>query len=160
MSFGKPEPEEAVHDALKQSIAAGCIAVCTAGNTGPFANSVLYPAAYPEVICVGACNKQLLAAPRSARGRELDILAPGEEILSTYPPQTYATLSGTSMAAPFVAGVAALILSKHNSVSSTTPVVTQQDLLDHLVRTATDVGPEGFDQECGYGLINPKSLLT
>lgn len=160
LSFGRAEPDEDVHNAILRSIAAGCVVVCAAGNTGPFFNSVLYPAAYPEVICVGACNKQLLAYPKSARGREMDILAPGEDITSTYPAQIYATLSGTSMAAPFVAGVTALILSKHQSDPGDTPVLTQQDVLAHLIKSATDAGDEGFDQVFGYGLINPKSLLT
>jgi len=160
LSFGKPDPDEAIHEAIVQSIAAGCIVVCAAGNTGPTINSVLYPAAYPEVICVGSCNKELLASPQSARGRELDILAPGEQILSTYPPQIYAVLSGTSMAAPFVAGVAALILSKHSSAPGNTPVTNQNDVLNHMIATATDAGPPGFDQVYGYGLINPKMLVT
>ena len=80
-------------------------------------------------------------------------------MLSTYPGDRYAKLSGTSMAAPFVSGIAALLLAKHRAAGGATPVVTHRQLVEHLVRTATDAGPVGKDPNYGYGLINPDSVL-
>ena len=63
------------------------------------------------------------------------------------------------MATPFVSGVVALLLSKHRNHGGSTPVDNQQQLVDHLRRTATDAGPTGHDPDYGYGLINPDSVL-
>jgi subtilisin family serine protease len=80
-------------------------------------------------------------------------------VLSTYRNGSYAKLSGTSMAAPFVSGVTALLLSKHRDAGGATPVATSKQLIEHLLRTTTDAGPAGKDPHYGFGLINPDSVL-
>jgi subtilisin family serine protease len=64
------------------------------------------------------------------------------------------------MATPFVTGVVALLLAKHRLHGGDTPVRDQQQLIEHLHRTATDAGPTGKDPQYGYGLINPQSVLA
>ena len=72
---------------------------------------LLYPANYPETIAVGAINKNMERADFSNTGEHLDFLAPGVDILSTVPNDWWAILSGSSMAQPFVCGLAALLLA-------------------------------------------------
>ncbi|MCX6578733.1 MAG: S8 family peptidase [Candidatus Aminicenantes bacterium] len=159
LSLQNAGENEAVHDAIKEAIKNDIFVICAAGNKGPQIDSVKYPAKYPETIAVGAIDRRLKVAHYSSRGDQVDIVAPGEEILSTYPPKIYAVLSGTSMAAPFVSGIAALLIAKHRKLGGETPIKTQADLLEHLRRTAIDIGSAGLDPLSGFGLINPEDLL-
>lgn len=159
MSLGSPYPSERIYDSISTAISNGMIIVCAAGNEGPYMDSVGYPAKFDEVIAVGAINQNKKISPFSSRGKQVDIVAPGEKILSSYPPNGLAFLSGTSMATPFVSGVAALILSKHKIYSGQTPINGQKDMEKHLRKTAIDIGQVGFDFDSGYGLINPEGLI-
>ena len=161
MSLGAPLALDLVHRAIKNAIQQGKFIICAAGNNGPELGTVNYPAAYPETIAVGSIDRQKRISEFSSRGRQVDIVAPGDQILSTYPPSAYAELSGTSMATPFVTGVAALALAKHRlRRNQQTPIKNQQDLLDHLIATSSDLGKAGHDSDYGFGLINPKELLN
>lgn len=159
MSFGSPYPSKDIYEALMEAEQKGIILIAAAGNEGPYLDSVSYPAAFDEIIAVGAINQNKKLPFYSSRGNRVDVVAPGHEILSCYPPNGMAELNGTSMAAPFVAGIAALILAKHKRYAGATPATNQREMEEHLRKTALDLGEKGFDPEYGYGLINPQMLL-
>ncbi len=159
MSLGSGSPSDTIHEAVKTAVAAGVFVICAAGNEGPRLDTVGYPGAFPETVAVGSIDRRKKVSRFSSRGSQVDVVAPGDQVLSTYPPRTYATLSGTSMATPFVSGVVALMVAKHREHGGGTPMDTQQQLLEHLRKTAIDAGPDGVDPSYGWGLINPQSLL-
>jgi len=112
MSLGGPEDVEELHAAVKKAVEAQILVVCAAGNEGDGLASTEelgYPAAYNEVISVGAVDLERNSSRFSNSNREVDLVAPGEEILSTFLDGKYASLTGTSMAAPHVSGALALI---------------------------------------------------
>lgn len=151
MSFGSNEPSEAMREALAQAYRAGIVLVASAGNDGT-RNSVDYPARYPGVIAVGAITERNRIASFSSRGRQLDIVAPGENILSTGLRGTYDTLSGTSMASPHVAGVTALILSRYPAL---TPGQVNRTIRSTAIRL------QGYSSSSqGSGLINAARIFS
>lgn len=157
MSLGSSSPSSIIHAAVKEAVAAGVWVVAAASNSGPGANTVGYPGAFPECICVGAVDSALAVAVFSSRGPQLDIAAPGVKINSTYPGGRYAVLSGTSMATPYVAGVLAVY---HESLRRLgRPIPTTLQLLEELKRTAKDLGVAGQDSSYGHGLIQPLKML-
>jgi len=158
MSLGTTSDIQSFHEAVIRAKEAGIIVVAAAGNSGAAVN---YPAAYPEVIAVSAIDQDNVIASWSSRGPEVDLAAPGVSIYSTYKGKGYATLSGTSMAAPHVAGSAALVLN--------TPVGSYDanangkwdpdELKKKLQDTAIDLGSSGFDNLYGWGLVNAFSAV-
>ena len=159
MSLGSSEPDEEIHQALLLAISKGIFVITAAGNEGPDLDTVGYPAGFPEMVAVGSIDRRKRLSQFSSRGRQVDIVAPGDQITSCYPPRGYAVLSGTSMATPFVSGVVALALAKHRKMGGQTPLRTQQDLIEHLCRTSTDAGPAGFDPLYGCGILDPAKLI-
>lgn len=153
ISFGSPAQSQSMHAAIQRA-SAKSIVVCAAGNEGPGPNTINYPAGYPEAIAVGAIDRRKKVPDFSSRGDHLDIVAPGDNILSCFPPRGYAKLSGTSMACPFVAGILALYMSRFRDKHGRKP--TKEEAVNALQSTASDLGtphPVG-----GYGLVNPKSM--
>lgn len=154
MSLGTSSDIQSFHDAVIKAKSAGIIQVAAAGNSG---GAVNFPAAYPEVIAVSATDSNNLIPSWSSRGPEVDLSAPGVSIFSTYKGNKYATLSGTSMASPHVAGVTALVLN-----TLITPAYDingnlkwdPEEVQNKLQNTATDLGTAGFDNLYGYGLVN------
>ncbi|HEX3032266.1 MAG TPA: S8 family peptidase [Bacillota bacterium] len=144
MSLGSPYYSQALGDAVKRVNAAGIVQVAAAGNSS---NAVNYPAAYDEVIAVGATDSMNSLAYFSCYGPQVDLVAPGVSIYSTYKGMAYTTLSGTSMAAPHVTGAAALLI---DSGKATTPSTVQSV----LEAAATDLGQPGKDIYFGSGLVN------
>ncbi|NNN05506.1 MAG: S8 family peptidase [Elusimicrobia bacterium] len=112
MSLGGPAQSPALKRAVEGALAHGVVVVCAAGNSGPEADTVGYPAGYPGVIAVAASDRNDNVADFSSRGPQLAFVAPGVDITSTVPGGGYAKLSGTSMASPHVAGLAALALER------------------------------------------------
>lgn len=157
MSLGSQVELPIVHKAIKNAIKEGVFIICASGNDD--LAYVDYPGAYVETVAVGSINRNIELSSFSSIGDEVTVVAPGEDIVSTYPPNTYATLSGTSMATPFVAGVVALMLAKHKKYGGDTPITNSAELKQHLANVAIDLGKNGFDPRYGWGLINPKSLL-
>ncbi len=145
----------AISNAIKNNV----IVVVAAGNSGPYRNTVEEPGNFTPCVTVGAVASNRRIAKFSSRGSQVDIVAPGVDILSSFKGSSgsYAKLSGTSMATPFVAGVAALFVQKARAVG----MKYNQSIFERLVKeTATDLGPVGFDPDYGAGLVNPKGLIA
>jgi thermitase len=141
----------------------GALVVASAGYDG--SSSPLYPAGCPGAVAVGATNAGDHAASWSNFGSGIFVTAPGVSIYSTYPPSSFATMSGTSMAAPAVAGLAALLFGQD-------PSRTPEDVRLILARSADKVGevryrarPIAVCPGCthhpryGYGRINVRRAL-
>ena len=163
MSLGSPYPSDILHDALKRAYAKNITIITAAGNDGDTDDDddIDYPAYYPETIAVGSIDKHMKRSWFSSDGKELDIMAPGQEIYSTYLENKYAILSGTSMATPFITGVVALLIAKHRiDKNSKTPIDTPARIREHLIRTANDAGEIGKDNFYGYGIVDPGRMLN
>lgn len=144
MSLGTSSDVQSFHDAVQVVSAAGIIQVASAGNArgGP----VGYPAAYSEVIAVSAIDESDNIADFSSIGPEVELAAPGVEILSTWKGGGYNTISGTSMACPHVTGAVALAIAE-----GVTNVRTA------LQTSADDLGdPDLY----GYGLVDAEEVVT
>ena len=112
MSLGGPEDVPELHQAIQNALKNNILVVCAAGNDGDgddATDELGYPGCYNEVICVGAIDLDRNSSPFTNSNNEVDLVAPGEKIISTYLNGKYATLSGTSMATPHVSGAMALI---------------------------------------------------
>ena len=139
---------------LQALAAAGILAVFAAGNQGPGAGSNASPANLPEALAVGATDVNDVISPFSSRGpsncRHSEVpavTAPGVGVRTSALSGGFASLDGTSFAAPHVAGAAALILSA-------APSTTAVGLRDLLTQTARDLGPIGKDDTYGFGRID------
>jgi len=162
MSFGtRKQPTRALQDVIRKAYANNITLLGAAGNVGEQGklDTIDWPAKYPEVISVGAISRDQLRAKFSSVGTRIDLLAPGEDILSTYLNNDYVTMSGTSFACPFAVGVAALCIARHRIFPGKTPCVTPTQVREHLLKSAIDVGAPGWDREGGFGIIHPISLL-
>jgi PKD repeat protein len=143
-----------LQNAVNYAFNKGVILVAAAGNDGGN-NSIDYPGAYPNVIAVAALDSNKNRASYSDGGPQLDISAPGSSVVSTYNGSTssYASLSGTSMATPGVAGALALALSC--APGGTTPA----SVINALYSTAQDLGAAGRDDAYGNGLARADKLV-
>jgi len=130
MSWSGSEPSNLISTAIYYAYSQGCILVAAAGNQNT--SSIYYPAGYDEVIAVAASDQNDNRASFSNYGSWVDIAAPGVSIKSTLPNNKYGDWNGTSMAAPFVAGVSALMLSRD-------PTKTQEYVLQTLVNSGDDI---------------------
>lgn len=150
LSLGNYADAQFLHDAVKYAYERDVVLVAATGND--FTAEPGYPAAYPEVIAVGATDENGKLAPFSNYGNYVDVTAPGVNIPSTYPKNQYAALSGTSMAGPHVAGLIGLIRAYN-------PEVTNAEMKDLIRKTAMDLGNPGYDPYYGAGQINIVAAL-
>jgi len=148
MSLGGGSPSEGIAAEYKLAYEKGILIIAAAGNSG---NSNLgYPASYPHVMSVAAVNAQKIKAGFSQFNDQVEISGPGVEVKSTVPDNKYAEYSGTSMACPHVAAVAALVWSHF-------PECTNTQIRHVLTKSAEDLGDEGCDVNYGWGLVNAKA---
>ncbi len=149
MSLGTTTYSQALNDTTANAYKAGILLVAAAGNNGDgnlSTDDVLYPAKFDSVIAVSAIDSNNVAPIWSADGEEVELTAPGVDIYSTWLNGGYANESGTSMAAPFVSGVAALVKGKN---LSTTPLEIRHTLAYNVI----DLGDAGKDRRYGFGLV-------
>ena len=151
MSLGTSSYVEAYEIATDAVLDAGVIMVCSAGNSGPEEDTVGYPAAFEGVIAVAATDSSDVIASFSSRGPEVDVAAPGVSIYSTSKNGGFATMSGTSMAAPHVTGAVALMLGSTDPNGDGTWTPLEAEL--RLEGTALELGASGFDTAYGWGRI-------
>ena len=146
------EPFCRVIDRLREL---GILSVFSAGNDGPGAASILVPGACPGALTVGASDSDDTIADFSSRGPirwktgalpKPEIAAPGVDVYSAWRNSDYVYKSGTSMATPFAAGAAALIL-QHN------PSLSPDEIKRAMTSSAKDKGPSGFDPAYGHGTL-------
>jgi subtilisin family serine protease len=155
MSLGAPHTAErglrATRAAVIRAFNAGVTLCCASGNESQ--KHCGLPAAWIECIAVGAVDQNKKHANFSNSGPELDCAAAGVDIMSTFLKNTYAALSGTSMATPQVAGICTLILSAHlGNPNKETPIKNGLDMLAHLESICIDVGDAGCDIDFGWGI--------
>ena len=136
-----------VHDACRYAENQGTLLVAAAGNDGCW-DCVSYPAALDECIAVSATTEWDSLASFSSYGPEVELAAPGENVLSTYLNDGYDELSGTSMASPHVAGVGGLLMANGYSASQAR---------SRMCETAEDIGLPSDEQGCG--LVDAASAL-
>src|SRR3954464_5524378 len=131
----------------------GAIVIAAAGNDGD--STLEYPAAYSEVVSVAATDNKDARASFSNANSDVEIAAPGVSVLSSYngSNSSYNTLSGTSMATPHVAGVAAIIRTK-------TPTFTAAQTRTKLDASVDDLGAAGRDTSFGFGRVNLAKAAT
>jgi subtilisin family serine protease len=150
MSLGGTATTSVERKFYEAAVASGALIVAAAGNS---ADGLGFPAAYPGVLSVGATDSGGNLARFSNHDETMSVTAPGVGILSTIPGNTYAKFSGTSMAAPFVSGVAALVWSAH-------PDWTAEQVKAQIENTATDKGAPGVDSMYGHGEVNVQAALS
>lgn len=141
MSLGGSEDIPELHQAIQNAVANQILVVCAAGNEGDGQDSSdewAYPGSYNEVISVGAINLQRRSSEFSNSNNEVDLVAPGEEILSTFLNGKYAKLSGTSMATPHVSGALALIKEIANKNFERN--LTEPELYAQLIKRTIPLG--------------------
>ena len=168
MSFGTGTFHQALADAVAYAAARDVLIVAAAGNTqnDPSAPGVaLYPAALPDVVAVGATEPAGAIAGFSTNGPYVDVAAPGSPILSTWDTRApgapldgggrlpdHQVLSGTSMASPIVAGLAALVRDRR-------PDLPARQVAAIIEATAVDRGAPGRDPAYGAGVIDAEAAL-
>lgn len=153
MSWGDPNYSPIISDACEYAYAKGVTLIASAGNDP--GDVLSYPAKLSCVISVGSVNSAKQLSGFSSYGVDLDLVAVGERVLSTYKMdgnEQYFYQDGTSMSAPFVTGSVALLLSLQ-------PGLSPQEVRAALLTSTEDIGAVGFDIQTGHGLLDTKKLL-
>lgn len=173
LSLGSVSDSPTLRSAISYAAQRNVLVVSASGNCGTSGDKCLglnqleYPAAYPEVLAVGATDSDDSIAFFSTRNSSVDVSAPGRRIVSTTPTYAtylsqrttnpasleYAVFSGTSQAAPFAAGVAALIWSAE-------PSLTASQVVERIRTTADDLGAVGYDESFGTGRVNAQKAIA
>ena len=146
LSFGTAKDSEALHNAIKRAARHNILIIAAAGNEG----KIEYPAAYEETVAVGSIGTDGQVSQGSARGSGLELVAPGEQILSTGMLGGVMAGSGTSLAVPHVTGVASLLWEKDRDADA------------ELIRMVLDAGAKkyGDQDKYGYGLVDYEYALS
>lgn len=147
IAAGAPHIKE-LEQACQYAADKGCAVFAAAGNEY---GAVGQPAIYDCVYAVAAVNSKQQVADFSNKGKQVDFACGGVDVFSTYLNNTYAKLSGTSMATPALVGAAALILADARTGANPRKL-SPKELGDKLKKICFDLGPTGFDESTGYGI--------
>ena len=151
LSSSSEESSEVLAEAIRYADEKGVIIICPVGNDGNETRN--YPAAYEETIGVGAVDSHKSVSSFSNCNNTVFIVAPGEETFSLGRTRYGIVFrNGTSYAAPFVTGLAALLKERY-------PQMTRTDFCEILQRSSLDLGDEGYDPHYGWGLIQADAAL-
>ncbi len=150
LSIGGPYTSATMQQAVNYAWNNGVVIVAAAGNGN--SSNPTYPAAYENTIGVAATTESDQRAGFSNYGDFVAIAAPGVGILSTVRGGGYQAWSGTSMATPHVAGLAALVTSIH-------PDWSNRQIRETIENTAVDLGSPGWDPIFGWGLLDASAAL-
>ena len=146
LSLGDSSNSSTVEDAINYAWYKGVVVICAAGNDGN--SNPFYPAYYPNCIAVAATDASDMLSPWSNRGDWVDVGAPGDNILSTWKGNRYGSMSGTSMASPHVAGLAALVFTTVSDTNGDGKL--NDEVRSRIEASCDDIGVSGI----GYGRIN------
>lgn len=165
MSLSSSVQYNAIHDAIKRAVARDIIVVCAAGNSNR--EEYRYPAGYNESTSVGAVDFTGKAAHFLTKNNEVDLTAPGVNVLSTFPldlvpdkDNPYKVLSGTSMAAPHVAGALALLLNYCQDASQFNRKLTEAELYAQIVKRTIPLGSKKSVEGNGLLYLTAADILT
>jgi major intracellular serine protease len=157
MSLGGPHHDPKQYRAILKACAKGILVVVASGNEGDENENSLefgYPALYNECVTVAACDENKKLAGFSNNSRQVDVIAAGVDVLSTYPTSQYAVLSGTSMATPHVSGAVALIINCGERYFGRT--LTESEIYALLVQCCCSLGYKPTSE--GHGIIDLNGL--
>lgn len=145
MCYNSDYFKEEEKNLLSEIASRGVFLVASSGNDAT--NVTQYPASLPEVITVGSIGEENTLSDFSNFGPSVDVVAPGEDIFTLGFDEEYLYFSGTSASAPLVSGVLALYKEAY-------PTLSKDEITQMLFDNAKDLGPEGKDEEYGYGLVS------
>lgn len=155
LSLGLSNYSQVLEAAVNYAISKKIVLVAAAGND--VGGAIVYPAAFDQVIAVGSVNNQDNLSYFSDVGNQLDLVAPGEGIIAaSNSSNAYTTGRGTSLAAPQVAGAAALLVAKNPFITASEAQQAMRDSADKL----TGMGGLAFTPQLGYGRLNASRLLS
>jgi len=150
ISIGGTRYEEDLHRACRKAANLGIAVVCSNGNSGR--NQKFYPSGFEECISVGATDKFGGVASFSTTGEQIDLVAPGDKVVSNWIDGSLRPSSGSSMAAPHVSGVAALVIDHYRGAHGGHKLDLDA-LKAVLYRNAQDMGLIGWDKDSGAGIV-------
>lgn len=160
MSLGSGSPYDPMEQAIKYAWSKGCVVVSAAGNSGftGSRNTIGYPAKYRDSLCIGAYRSDGQRASFSSGGREMDIVCPGQDIISCSTTNGFRSMSGTSMATPFAAGLFCLIieLMRREGYAAFTGA---EAVRTFLALNTIDKGEPGLDPFWGLGIPDSPRLI-
>lgn len=151
-------PGRTVERAFENAAASGLLMIASAGNDGEGSDTVGYPAKFSSVVAVASTTKTDGRSSFSSTGPSVELAAPGSGILSTLRGGGFGFMSGTSMASPHVAGVAALVIAA-GVVDTNGNGRINDDVRAILQMTAQDLGTIGEDDHFGHGLVNAATAV-
>lgn len=147
MSLGGSDESQTLREAVDYAASKGVLLIAASGNEHEDGNATSYPAAYDNVVAVGATGNSDVITGFSNTGPYIDLSAPGVGLWTTLPDGSYGPPNGTSFSSPYVAGAAGLIFTLR-------PDLPAQDIACILEAGADDKGTAGRDDEYGWGRLN------